>query len=106
MIFDFLLMYWLDVLIALAVLILIALLVARKQWALLDKMLFALVTWAEREYGDGTGSLKLAAVLERIYPRIPFIVRVFISAAGLEKMINTALVAAKEKWATNRKLIE
>ena len=105
-ILHFLLANWDGALIVLAALVLVAVLIARKEWALLDKMLFALVTWAEREYGSGTGSLKLAVVLEKIYPHIPWIVRIFVSSAKLEKLIDAALSAAKAKWAANPRLIE
>jgi hypothetical protein len=105
-ILEFLLANWDSALIVLAALALIAALIARKEYALLDKMLFALVTWAEREFGGGTGSLKLAVVLEKVYPHIPLIVRLFVSSAKLEEMINAALAAAKAKWAANPRLIE
>jgi hypothetical protein len=80
--------------------------ITKKRWDLLDKLLFGLVTWAEREYGNGTGLLKLAEVMQRLYPHIPFLIRVFLSTAQLEKLVNDALVSAKEKWDKNPKLIE
>jgi hypothetical protein len=97
---------WDSVLILAAFVILIAAIVMKKRWDLLDKVLFALVTWAEREYGSGTGALKLAVVLERLYPHIPAIIRIFVSTKKLEQLIDKALTAAKERWDKNPKLIE
>jgi hypothetical protein len=99
-------MNWDSVLIVLAVLAFIALLALRKQWGLLDRILFSFVTWAEREYGSGTGALKLAAVLEKVYPHVPAIIRIFVPVSVLEKMIDKALADAKERWESNPKLIE
>ena len=70
------------------------------------KMLDALVTEAEKEFGGGTGSLKLAAVMAAIYPKLPAVVKTFISEKTLTKWIEEALKAAKEKWKKNTALAE
>lgn len=70
------------------------------------KMLYALVTEAEKELGSGTGSLKLAQVIERIYPKLPTIIKTFISEKTLQRWVEKALAAAKEAWANNIKLAE
>jgi hypothetical protein len=57
---NFLAANWDSALIALVIIAAVIVLAARKQWGLLDKVLFGLVTWAEREYGSGTGALKFA----------------------------------------------
>jgi hypothetical protein len=97
---------WDSVAILLLFAVLIAVGVIKRRWDLLDRVLFALVTWAEREYGSGTGTLKLAMVLERLYPHIPAIIRIFVSAKKLERLVDQALEAAKERWNKNPKLIE
>ena len=104
-IIGFLLANWDSVAVVVAMLAIIAFLIVKKQWVVLDKMLFALVTWAEREYGGGTGNLKLAAVIEKIYPHIPAIVRLFLSTTSLEKMIDKALEEAKKRWEQNPVLL-
>lgn len=104
-IINFLVANWDSVLVVVLVIAFVAFLIAKKQWGLLDKMLFALVTWAEREYGGGTGNLKLAAVIEKIYPHIPAIVRLFVSTATLEKLIEKALEEAKKRWDKNPALL-
>lgn len=65
------------------------------------KMLYALVTEAEKELGGGTGSLKLASVIEKVYPKLPVVIKTFISEKTLQNWIEAALIAAKEAWAKN-----
>lgn len=65
------------------------------------KMLFSLVTEAEKEYGGGTGVLKLAEVMNQIYPKLPPIVKTFVTAERLTKWVEEALTAAKAKWESN-----
>jgi hypothetical protein len=104
-IIEFLVANWDSVAVVVAIIAVIVFLIVKKQWGVLDKMLFALVTWAEREYGGGTGNLKLAAVIERLYPHIPAIIRLFLSTATLEKMIEQALEEAKKRWDQNPVLL-
>lgn len=65
------------------------------------KMLFGLVTEAEKEYGGGTGVLKLAEVMNKIYPKLPTIIKTFITADRLTKWVEEALAIAKAKWESN-----
>ena len=65
------------------------------------KMLYALVTEAEKDLGSGTGSLKLAQVVTAIYPKLPAILKAFISEKTLTKWIEDALTAAKDNWKKN-----
>lgn len=104
-ILTFLTANWDSVAVIVVAIAVVVFLILKKQWALLDKMLFALVTWAEREYGSGTGNLKLAVVVEKIYPHIPAIVHLFISAKMLEDMIEKALGEAKKRWEQNPALL-
>jgi hypothetical protein len=69
------------------------------------RMLYSLVTEAEQIYGAGTGSLKLAAVIEFIYPKLPTIIKIFISDKTLVKWVEEALAAAKEAWEKNPALL-
>jgi hypothetical protein len=104
-IINFLVTNWDSVLIVAVVITGVVFLIVKKQWAVLDKMLFALVTWAEREYGGGTGNLKLAAVIEKIYPRIPAVIRLFMSPTALVRLIEKALEQAKLQWGQNPALL-
>ena len=104
-ILEFLAFNWDSVAVVVVAIALIVVLIVKKQWAVLDQILFALVTWAEREYGGGTGNLKLTAVIERVYPNIPAIIRLFVSTAALEKLIEKALEEAKLRWEKNPALL-
>ena len=65
------------------------------------KMLFGLVTQAEKEYGGGTGALKLAAVIDQIYPKLPAVIKTFITVDRLSGWVEDALNEAKKKWQSN-----
>ena len=104
-ILNFLLANLGSVLVVATVIAAVVFLIVKKQWELLDKIIFALVTWAEREYGSGTGKLKLAAVIEKLYPHIPAIVRMFVSTATIEALIEKALAEAKKRWVQNPTLL-
>ena len=84
---------------------LIACAITKRRWDLLPRILFALVTEAERLYSSGTGALKLAKVIEWILPHIPAIIKPFVTEQTLMRLINAALDAAKIKWSSNPKLI-
>jgi hypothetical protein len=105
-ILSFLAENWDSVLVLLVAFAAAVYLIVKKRRDLLGVVLFGLVTWAEREYGGGTGTLKLALVIEKVYPHIPTIIRAFVSTAKLEQMIDNALQAAKLKWDKNPKLIQ
>ncbi len=65
------------------------------------KMLYSLVTEAEQIYGAGTGSLKLAAVIDAIYPKLPAVIKTFVSDKTIVKWVEEALEAAKDAWQKN-----
>lgn len=98
---NFLAQNWDSVLVVLLVVAVIIVLIAKRQYAILDKIIFSLVTEAEKKFGGGTGAAKLAAVIEWVYPKIPAVIRLFISEAQLEKLIERVLADAKERWEKN-----
>ena len=69
------------------------------------RMLYSLVTEAERVFGGGTGEQKLAAVVDWIHPRLPAIIKLFVTDKMLVRWIEKALTVAKEAWANNPELI-
>ena len=100
-IIAFLLVNWDSVLVVLAFLAMIVVLIKRGETAILKKILFSLVTQAEKEYGDGTGRLKLAAVSDWIYQRIPAVLKLLFSQRDIENLIESVLEEAKKAWGTN-----
>ncbi len=101
MLINFLLSNWDSVLIVLLVIGIVVFLIVKKQYAILDRIIFALVTEAEKQYGSGTGAVKLAAVIDWVYPKIPAVIRLFITADQLTKLIERVLSNARTKWVTN-----
>lgn len=97
---------WDSVLVVLVFLGLIVVLIKRGETAVLKKILFGLVTKAEREFGGGTGKLKLATVSDWIYQRIPAVLKLLFSEKDLERLIESALEEAKKAWGNNEKIAE
>ena len=94
-IFQFLLTNWDSVLVVLAFLALIVVLIKRGETKVLNKVLFGLVT---------QGKLKLAAVSDWIYQRIPAVLKLLFSEKDIERMIETALEEAKKAWGNNENI--
>ncbi len=92
---------WDSVLIILCAIGLVVGLIAKGQYAILNKIILALVTEAEKEFGGGTGKMKLAAVVGWVYDKIPSLIRRFISLEKLESLIDKVLKDAKAMWETN-----
>ena len=101
---NFIINYW-DIIIAvIAIVAGIVFAIFKGNKSVVMKMLDCLVTEAEKEYGSGTGVLKLTSVIEKIYPKLPVIIKTFITSETLIKWIETALITAKEKWNANVKI--
>ena len=97
---NFILQNWDSILGALAIIIVAVLAVVKQEKAVIFKMLYALVTEAEKQYGSGTGELKLSSVIAQIYEKAPAAVKV-IPVSTLQSWVEEALEMAKEKWAKN-----
>lgn len=100
----FILANWDSVLLVLIIAAAAMYLVYRGKRGVVDQMIYKIVTELEKEYGSGTGNLKLAAAVELLYPKLPAIVRLFTTSAGIVKMIEQGLAVAKDKWAKNAAL--
>jgi hypothetical protein len=96
---EFLANYWSSVLVVLIFVAIFIYFAVRGKKEIVYKMLYALVTEAERVYGSGTGSVKFAYVLEKIYSAMPAILKPFITYDRLKALIEKALEEAKIKWA-------
>ena len=96
---EFLMSNWASLLVILAFVAVLVYLAVRGKKDIVAKILYALVTEAEKTYGSGTGSVKFAYVVEKAYSYLPAILKVFITSERLKQMIEDALAAAKIKWA-------
>lgn len=99
--FNFFVANWDVILFVIILLVVLVYLWLRGGKSVVFKMLYAMVTEAEKEYGNGTGALKLASVIEKIYLKLPMFVRLFITADTLQKWVETVLEEAKKTWEQN-----
>ncbi len=105
-ILNYILMHIDSVLLVLAIVAVVIVLYVRGEKKILDVILFAAVTEAERQYKGGTGVLKKAAVTAKIYSVIPAILKIIISEDQIGRWIETALLHARNKWAENAAIAE
>lgn len=98
--FDFILANWDSILAALVVVIVAIVAVIKQEKTIIFKMLYSLVTEAEKQYGSGTGELKLSSVVSQVYSKLPSVASI-IPVKTVEKWVEEALAKAKEKWAKN-----
>jgi hypothetical protein len=103
---KFIIENWALIITAVAAIFALLFVAFRGNKSIVMEMLVAMVTVAEKEYGSGTGALKLASVMEQIYPKLPAIIKTFISSKTLISWIESALKKAKEKWESNPSIAE
>lgn len=101
---NFVLEHWDIITLVIAAVAAIVYAVFKGNKSVVMNMLFSLVTEAEKNFGSGTGALKLASVIERVYPKLPTIIKTFITEKTLVKWVEDALVLAKKKWEENLNL--
>lgn len=97
---NFIAANWDSILAALAVIVVAIVGVVKQEKSIIFKMLFSLVTEAEKQYGAGTGELKLSSVVSQVYEKLPSVSKL-IPVKTLEKWVDEALVEAKAKWKKN-----
>jgi hypothetical protein len=98
---NFLLSNWDSVLLVAAVIAVIVALIVKKQWGILESIVFAMVNKAEHDFGGGVGKLKREAVVEWVYEALPAVVRLFVTKPMLVKLIESVLAEAKHWWDEN-----
>ncbi len=105
-ILEFIINHWSDILLILMAVGSLIYAIYKKDLSLVRQQLFSLVTEAEKEYGAGTGVLKLASVVTTIYPKLPKLFKALITEKKLVQIIEDVLAEAKKKWISNEKLLE
>lgn len=98
---EFILANWDFILLIVATVSAVVFAVFKGNKSVVMKMLYALVTEAEKDFGSGTGSLKLASVIETIYPKLPSVIKMFVTDKTLQKWVEDALATAKATWEKN-----
>lgn len=92
---------WDSILIVAIFVAVVCILIWKGQKSIVYQMVYKIVTELEKQYGGGTGSLKLAAAIDILYPKLPKVIKVFVNADTLTKWIEDGLAKAKEIWKTN-----
>lgn len=103
-ILDFLIAHWSDILLIIAAIASVIFAVYKKDYNIVKKQIFSLVTEAEQAYGGGTGILKLSTVITVLYPKLPKLFKLLVTEKKLTEIIETVLAEAKKKWAENPEL--
>lgn len=103
---NFIVEYWDFILLAVAAVAAVVFFAFKGNKTVIMRMLYALVTEAEKELGSGTGSLKLATVIAKIYPKLPAVIKLFVTEKTITKWVEEALTAAKEAWKQNAAIAE
>lgn len=100
-ILDFLMSNWDSILVVLIAAAVLLWLMLRGKRQYIDQIVYYIVTELEREYGAGTGNLKLAAAINELYPRLPAIIRLFATEERMKQWIEDGLTLAKQRWENN-----
>lgn len=100
-ILNFLIENWSSALVVVVLIALFVYLYIRGEKKVIYKILLFLITEAEKTYGSGTGELKLASVITKLYDKLPTIIKIVITGAQLIKWVEEALLLAKQTWAEN-----
>ena len=98
---EFMAAHWDSILLILCTCLILGVLYFRGQKKIVYKILYALVTEAEKQFGGGTGELKQAYVIKQVYNALPGILKTFISAERIGTWVDDVLLMAKEKWKNN-----
>lgn len=103
---NFILAYWDFMLLIVAAIAAIVYAIFKGNKSVVMSMLYALVSDAEKTLGGGTGPLKLAWVIDLVYPKLPAVIKMFITDAMLKQWIEDALKAAKTEWEKNASIAQ
>lgn len=101
---EFIIAHWSDILLIIGAIASVIFAIYKKDYNIVKKQIFSLVTEAEQAYGGGTGILKLSTVISVLYPKLPVLFKTFITEKKLTEIIETVLAEAKKKWAENPEL--
>lgn len=74
--------------------------------SVISRVALALVTDAERTYGEGTGELKMSACIAKLIEMLPASVVEIVPKSFLQESLEKALAIAKLKWAKNARLLD
>ncbi|MFZ5969307.1 MAG: hypothetical protein ACOYVK_19285 [Bacillota bacterium] len=102
----FLQQHWLDILSSVVVLVLMLALYIKDKEETLKKIILALVVEAEKNLGSGTGELKYAKVVGRVYEVLPPLLKLFLTKNHLDQLIEEAVAYLKNYLAGGKNLLD
>lgn len=89
--YDIIKTHYLDIISIVTFAIALIILWKRGRRETVRKVILSLVVKAEKELGSGTGQLKYAIVVERIYFALPWVVRIVFTQKEIDNMIEDAV---------------
>lgn len=100
---DIIMNNWDSVLVVILFIIGILFMIKKGATKQVNEILFFLATKAEREFGNGTGLLKYAAVTTWLYEKLPSIIKILFTSKQIDQMIEKAVKDMKDYLDTNSK---
>ena len=101
----FLAMYGIEIASVLVCIVAFLILWYFKKKPLVKKIIYSLVSYAEKKFGSGTGEIKYATVLSLFYTRMPFLIRLVFTEAMLDNLIEEAVTKLKKELAKGTDLL-
>ena len=95
--------YWSSILVVVLFIVLLIVLIKKGYTKYAKQICFYLVCQAEAEFGNGTGTLKYAAVTSWLYDRLPVICKIFLTEKQVDTLIEDAVTQMKEYLSSNSK---
>lgn len=99
--YNFIIKNWDSILTIILFIVFLLSLIKKGATTQVNEILFYLVTEAEKEFGNGTGALKYAAVTTWLYERLPSIIKVLFTSKQIDLMIEKAVKDMKDYLDTN-----
>lgn len=103
--FSFILLYWIEIIMFLLVGAAVLVLYRNGRKDLVRKMILSFVVQAEKNLGSGTGELKYAFVVERVYEVMPRIFKLLYTKKQIDGMIEEAVEYLKRYLAEGKNLL-
>lgn len=100
--YKFIISNWDSILTIILFIVFLLFLIKKGATTQVSQILFYLVIEAEKQFGNGTGALKYAAVTTWLYERLPSIIKVLFTDRQIDQMIEKAVKDMKDYFDTNK----
>lgn len=99
---DFVINYWSSILVVVLFVVACIVLIKKGYTKYVKQICFYLVCEAEEQFGNGTGTLKYAAVTTWLYEKLPLVCKWLFTEKQLDTLIETAVTEMKD-WLSKNK---